>query len=215
MLTSFWPGHASPERGRGRATSERRRGVQAHVARAPRCFPTSTHCAAGFTVSPFCSPTISITSLGRRVVRTGAPPWRAVRQRGLGARRHRLPSNHLSGLRCGPTVLIGLRVRPGFRPYVRRDRPVPAGAAPARAGDGRDRLTAKTAKSGDCSVKFLSCVIVAPRVVQFLNSVGSFLQKSRSRRERACWASLLARGHVARGPFQSLGRLVAVGPFPL
>jgi hypothetical protein len=177
VLTSFWPRHASPERGRGRAASERHRGVRAHVARASRCFPTSTHCAAGVTVSSFCSPAISITSVGRRVVGTGAPPWRVVRQRGLGARRHCLPSNHLSGLRCGPAVLIGLRVTPGFRPYDRRHRPVPAGAAPARAGDGRDRLAAKTAKCGDRSVKFLSCAIVAPRVVRFRISVGSFLQK--------------------------------------
>jgi hypothetical protein len=166
-------------------------------------------------VSPFCSPAISITSLGRRVIRTGTPPWRVVRQRGLGARRHRLPSNHLSGLRGGPAVLIGLCVRPVFRPYGRRDRPVLAGATPARAGGSGDRLAVKTAKFGDRSAKFLSCVIVAPRVARLLGRVGSFLQKPHSRSERACWAGLLARGHVARGPFRSLGRLVAVGPFPL
>jgi hypothetical protein len=114
--------------------SERHRGVQAHVARAPRSFPTSTHCAAGFTVSPFCSPAISIISLGRRVVRTGTPPWRVVHQRGLGARRHRLPSNHRSGLRCGFAVLIGLRVVLVFRPDGWHDRSVPTEAAPARAG---------------------------------------------------------------------------------
>jgi hypothetical protein len=97
-----------------------------------------------------------------------------------------LPFNHLSGLRCGSAVLIGLRVRPVFRPYGWRDRPVPAGAAPVRAWDSEDRLAAKTAKFGDRSAKFLSCVIVAPRVARLLGRVGSFLQKPRSRSERAC-----------------------------
>jgi hypothetical protein len=108
--------------------------VWAHVARAPRSFPASTHCAVGFTVSPFCSPAISITLLGHRVVGTGTPPWQVVRQRGLGARRHRLPSNCRSGLRCGSVVLIGLHVGPVFRPDSQRDRPVPTRAAPTCAG---------------------------------------------------------------------------------
>jgi hypothetical protein len=76
-----------------------------------------------------------------------------------------LPSNRLLGFCCGSVVLIGLRVGPVFRPYGRRDRPVPVRAALAHAGGSGDRLVAKTTKLGDRSAKFLSYVIVAPRVV--------------------------------------------------
>jgi hypothetical protein len=57
---------------------EHRRGVWVHVARSPQSFPASTNCATGFAVSPFCSLTTSMTSLGCRVIGTGAPPWRVV-----------------------------------------------------------------------------------------------------------------------------------------
>jgi hypothetical protein len=71
-----------------------------------------------------------------------------------------------------------------------------------RRGAG-ERPFAKTVKFGVHNAKFVSCVIVAPKVARLLDSVGSLLQKLRSGSK----AGLLVRGHAARRLFRLLGRL--------
>ena len=62
--------------------SERRRAMWAYVTRVPRLPSSSADYTAGFMVIPFCFPIASVVSLALSFIRTGAPPWRLLCQRG-------------------------------------------------------------------------------------------------------------------------------------
>jgi hypothetical protein len=82
----FCPGRSSSAWCHAGCATKHHHHVWVHMAGSSRTSLVSTVTVVGTTVSHLCSYAISFPSRGRRVARTDAPPWWAVRQHGQSGR---------------------------------------------------------------------------------------------------------------------------------